>query len=234
MKHTGLLWVALLAAITAGCSRNESTTTKAPEHRAGGAAAGTGVAAANDAKGDEHFVHEVALMNMAAIELSRMALRMGASPQIKVLAQKMVDDHGAAGDKLKSVVTGSQIEWPLQLDDKHRKTVDDLAKKQGAEFDRGYVEAMVHAHQDLVAKLEPRLDLKTLADWQAAAAGRTQSKALPDPKVEMRDVEIRPEKSDNATTMKINQWAADMYPVTQKHLDTARTLENAPKEHSGS
>ena len=29
--------------------------------------------------------------------------------------------------------------------------------------------------------------------------------------------------------MKINQWAADTYPVAQKHLDTARTLENATK-----
>jgi hypothetical protein len=33
-------------------------------------------------------------------------------------------------------------------------------------------------------------------------------------------------------TMKINQWAADTYPVAQKHLDTARTLENATKKRS--
>jgi hypothetical protein len=32
--------------------------------------------------------------------------------------------------------------------------------------------------------------------------------------------------------MKINQWAADTYPVAQKHLDAARTLENAAKKPS--
>ena len=41
------------------------------------------------------------------------------------------------------------------------------------------------------------------------------------------------DKSDNEITIKINQWAADTYPVAQKHLDTARTLESATKKRSG-
>jgi hypothetical protein len=32
--------------------------------------------------------------------------------------------------------------------------------------------------------------------------------------------------------MKVNQWVADTYPVAQKGLDTARTLENATKPRS--
>jgi hypothetical protein len=94
------------------------------------------------------------------------------------------------------------------------------------------VEAMVHGHQDLGARLESRLDLQSLADWKTAAAARTQNQALPEPGVALRDVQIRPEKSDNALTMKINQWAAETYPVAQKHLDAARTLENATKKRS--
>ena len=46
----------------------------------------------------------------------------------------------------------------------------------------------------------------------------------------MRDVQVRPDKSDHEITMKINQWAADTYPVTQKHLDAVRALENAAQE----
>ena len=48
----------------------------------------------------------------------------------------------------------------------------------------------------------------------------------------MADVPVRPKKSDTEITMKVNQWAADTYPVAQKHLDTARTLENATKKRS--
>ena len=136
------------------------------------------------------------------------------------------------GHNLKSAVSGQPIKWPEQLDDKHRRTADDLSKEQGANFDRDYVKAMVEGHQDLAAKLESRLDVQSLADWKTAAAGRTDSKALPEPSSAMRDVQVRPNKSDNEVTMKINQWAADTYPVAQKHLDSARTLETATKKRS--
>ena len=71
------------------------------------------------------------------------------------------------------------------------------------------MKAMIQVHQDLAAKLESRLDVKSLAEWKTAAAGRTQRKTLPDPKVEMADVQVRPNKSDNEITMKVNQWAAE-------------------------
>jgi len=89
---------------------------------------------------------------------------------------------------------------------------------------------MIEGHQDLSAKLESRLDVQSLADWKTAAAGRTQSEALPEPNVALRDVAIRPFTSASEGTMKVNQWAADTYPIEQKHLDAARKLENATKE----
>ena len=119
-----------------------------------------------------------------------------------------------------------------QLDDKHRETANALAKKQGPEFDSEYLKAMIEGHQDLAAKLESRLDVQSLAEWKTAAAGRTERNALPDPKSAMADVQVRPNKSDNTITSRINQWAADTYPVVQKHLDNARALENATKKGS--
>jgi putative membrane protein len=236
MRRPGLLLVAVAAitmvTVIGACSKTEGT--KAPlSEKPGGrpGAVGTGGAGAN-VKSDSDFVHDVAIKTMAEIELSRMALDKATSLDIKSFAQTMIDDHGAAADKLKSVVSGHPIEWPAQLDEKHRKTADELGKKQGGDFEREYVKAMVDGHQDLAAKLESRLDVQSLADWKTAAAGRTQNKALPEPNVAMRDVEVRPDKSGNEITMKINQWAADTYPAAQKHLDTARTLDNATKKRS--
>jgi putative membrane protein len=225
MTRSGLLCVTVAAVIViGGCSRAEVTK---PEP----ASVGTGGAGA-DVRSDGDFVHDVASKNMAEVELSRMALDKATSPDIKAYAQKMIADHDAAGDKLKGVVSGQAIDWPAQLDDKHRETADELGKKQGADFEREYVKAMVEGHQDLAAKLETRLDVQSLTDWKTAAAGRTQSKALPEPNAELGDVAVRPNKSDSEITMKINQWAADTYPIVQKHLDTARMLENAAKKRS--
>jgi putative membrane protein len=236
MRRTGLMWVTVAAititTVISGCSKREGTNPNSSEQPAGrSGAVGTGGAGAN-LKSDDDFVRDVAVKNMAEVELSRMALDKSVNPDIKSFAQRIVDEHGAAGDKLKSIVSGQPIEWPAQLDDKHRKAADELAKKQGEDFDRDYVEAMVEGHQDLSAKLESRLDVQSVADWKTAAAGRTHSKALPEPKTAMGDVQVRPNKSDNEVTRRINQWAADTYPVAQKHLDTARTLENATKKRS--
>jgi predicted outer membrane protein len=233
MRRTGLLWVAVAAITTiiSGCSKTDSTRPPSSEQPAGrSGAVGTGGAGAH--LSDDDFLRDAALKNMAEVELGRMALDKATNPDIKSFAQRMIDDHGAAGNNLKSVLSGQAIEWPVQLDDKHRKTADELAKKQGADFDRDYVKAMVEGHQDLAAKLESRLDVQSLADWKTAAAGRTDSKALPEPNIAMRDVQVRPNKSDNEVTMKINQWAADTYAVVQKHLDTARTLETATNKRS--
>jgi putative membrane protein len=232
MKRTALLWIAVTASVIlmSGCSKTEGTKTPSSEQPgARPGAVGTGGAGAN-VKSDDDFVRDLAIMNMAEIELSRIALDKAASPAIKAFAQKMIDEHGVAGNKLKSVVSGQPIEWPAEIDDKHRKTVDELSKNQGAHFDREYVKAMIDGHQDFTAKLETRLDVQSLADWKTAAAGRTQTKALPDPNTQMRDVQIRPDKSGSEITTRINQWAADTYPVAQQHLDTARTLENGIKK----
>jgi putative membrane protein len=230
MRRTVLLWVAAIV-IAVGCSRTEST--KAPSQTPSGGTPAVGTSGnAERVKSDADFVQDVAMMNMAEVELSRIALAKATSPDVKSFAQRMIEDHGPAGDKLKDVTSGQAIQWPAHLDEKHKKTADDLVQKQGLELDRDYVKAMVYGHQDLGAKLESRLDLQSLADWKTAAAARTQNKALPEPGVALRDVQIRPEKSDNALTMKINQWAAETYPVAQKHLDTARTLENATKKRS--
>ena len=221
MNRAGLLCVVVAAALIGGCSRTEVAE---PEP----AAVGTGGAGA-DVKSDDDFVKDVAGKTMAEIELSRMALTKATSAEIKVFAQQLIADHDAAAHQLKSVVAGHPIAWPDQLDEKHRETADELAGKQGADFDREYLEAIVEGHQNLAAKLESRLDVQSLAAWKTAAAGRTQSQALPEPDAEMRDVAVRPNQGGSEITRKINQWAADTYPAAQKHLDTARRLENAAK-----
>ena len=231
MTRAGLLSVAVVTVMgIVGCSKTDRTVARTSEPAAERpAAVGTG-GAGGDVRSDAEFVHDIALKNLTEIELSRLALQKTVNPQIKSFAQMMVDDHGAAGSKLQSVVPADAIGWPDRLDDKHRKTVDELAAKQGADFDREYAKAMVDSHQDLAAKLESRLDVQSVQDWKTAAAGRTRDKALPNPATHMSDVEVRPAKGDNDVAQKINHWAAETYPVAQKHLDTARTLENATKK----
>src|SRR6185436_12392246 len=103
MKRTGRLSLAV-AAITiviSGCSKAEGPKPR-EESAARPGAVGTGGAGAT-VKEDDDFVRDVALKNMAEIELSRLALERASSTQVKALAQMMIDAHGTAGDQLKNI-----------------------------------------------------------------------------------------------------------------------------------
>ena len=231
MGRTRLFQVVLGAAIAiTGCSPEGGTTRSSTDPPK--ATVGAGGAGANLEK-DDDFVPDMAIKTVAAIELSRMALGKTASPEIKSFAQLVIGGHAVAGDKLKSVVSGGSIAWPAQLDDERRKTAEELAKKQGADFDREYLASMVASHEDLAAKLESRLDVQSLAEWKTAAAVRSQRGAMPSPTPGMAEVGVRANKSGNELTTKINGWAAETYPMVQKLLDTARTLRTAREKPSG-
>lgn len=48
-----------------------------------------------------------------------------------------------------------------------------------------------------------------------------------------RIVAIPPDRSDNPTTMRVNQFAADIYPIVDAHLEAAKALERSlEKRHS--
>lgn len=236
MRHSGLMRCAAAAitiGVVAGCSQPQpgDLPREADQSAERTSGVGAGGAGAN-LNTDEEFVRDVASKHRAQVELSRIALTKTAHPAIRSFAQTMIDEHSAAGEKLKSIVSGQPIQWPAQLDDRQKKIADELAGKQDGEFDDSYVEAMVDGHQNLAAKLESRLDVQSLADWKTAAAARTHSEALPDPKTALSDVRVRPNKGGNDLTVEINQWAADTYAATQKHLDTARRLRNETEKRS--
>lgn len=242
MRRMGVMAVALAAVIAVGC--NSSDNKAANDSTAVGTA---GRDNANISAGDRDFVRDVATMNMAEIELSRAALQRGAGADVKKFAQMMVNDHPAAGDKLKAFASQHQIEVPAQLDDKHRDLREKLMAKQGLDFDKDYADAMVDGHQDFVDKLESRIDKDTLSKWKAGRDGvrddvttrnpaakspENHGGANPDKDAKVEATAVTAERSDNPVTMGLNQWAAETYPVAFAHLEAAKALRDGVRKRS--
>jgi putative membrane protein len=223
MRRIGLLPLALAAVVAVGCNSNGRDTTTATTSDP--AAVGTAGEADRTkvSSADKDFVNELGIAGMAEVELGRMASERGANPEVKKFGKTMVDDHTAAGDKLKTIATQHNIPWPTTLDDKHRDLSDKLAKLQGPEFDREYMSAMVDGHDAVVDKLESRIDKATLAKWKTETTDQVAGQKA---KVEGKAVAVLPERSDNVITMAINQWAAETYPTVQAHLTSAKALKN--------
>ena len=223
MKRTCFLYLALVAVLAGGCRANDPDKAAAPP--ADSAAIGT--SGAGDIRAaDRDFVRDVALAGMAEIEMARLALERGADANVKKFAQMMMDDHGKAGSRLQAAAAPHRLEIPAQLDDDHRDKAKKLSEKSAADFDLAYADAMVEGHEDMVDRLEARIDRDTLAEWKTKNHDPVTGK-----KVEAKGeaVAVMAEKSDNPVTLSLNQWAAETYPVAFAHLQAAKDLQKGVK-----
>ena len=225
MKRIGFLSIVLAAVVAVGCESNRRANTT---NTGDPAAVGTAGEADRSkvSSGDKDFVNDLTIANLAEVELGKMATERSTNAEVKKFGQMMVDDHTAAGDKLKAVASQHNIPVPTALDDKHIELRDKLAKLQGADFDREYSSAMADGHEAVLDKLGSRVDKGDLAKWKTEMADRISGK-----KVEERGqlVAVLPEKSDNPVTTSINQWAAEVYPTVQAHFEAAKTLDGGLK-----
>ena len=118
---------------------------------------------------DAKFTTQAAVGGMAEVELGKLALEKSSNPQVKEFATMMVKDHGMANTELMAIAKQKNITLPSTVDDEHKKKMDDLSKKTGADFDKAYVSAMVDGHKSTLKLMEDEskngkdADLKSFA-----------------------------------------------------------------------
>jgi putative membrane protein len=222
MRSIGFLTIVLAAGVVIGCDRNNHANATS------GAGSAVGTAGASErskvTRSDKSFVHDMAIANMAEVELAKLVPERSTDTEVKKFAQLMIDDHTKSLNSLKAIAAQHNVPVPTELDAKHLRLREKLAKWHGNEFERNYLDAMVDEHEDALDALEPRVDEAKLAEWKAELADRVEGKKA----VERAEVvAIIPEKSDNPLTMSLNEWAAGAYPIVRAHLDAAKVLKIA-------
>jgi putative membrane protein len=227
MRSIVFLTIGLSLAAVIGCDRNRADGTS----RADSAVGTAGESDRNKVtRGDKSFVRDMAIANMAEVELAKLVPERSTDDEIKKFAQLMIDDHTKSLDSLKAIAAQHNIPVPAELDPRHMRLRDKLAKWHGNEFERNYMEAMIDEHEDMLDELEERVDEARLAEYKAEIADRLAGKKA----VERAEVvAVLPEKSDNVVTMSLNEWAATAYPIVRAHVEAARLLKVAVDKRFG-
>lgn len=123
---------------------------------------------------DRGFAEEAAMGGLAEVQLGKLAQSNAQNADVKKFAERMVTDHGKANDELMSIMGQKGIPSPTELKGKHKSNYDRLAKLNGAEFDRAYMNAMVKDHETDVKAFERESNNGKDPDLKAFA-----SKTLP-------------------------------------------------------
>ena len=119
---------------------------------------------------DAKFAKNAAGGGMAEIQLSKLAEQKSTNDKIKDFAAMMVTDHGKAGDSLAMIAKNKNIALPTALDTDHQKKYDELSKKSGRDFDKGYVMCMVDDHNGALKLMKDEAVNGKDADLKAFAS----------------------------------------------------------------
>jgi putative membrane protein len=159
------------------------------------------------------FVNDMAVAGLAEVQLGKLAELKASSPDVKAFGQMMVRDHSQPNAELKRIASQIGVTPPADLDAKHKDLLDRLAKLEGAEFDREYINAMVQGHE-VLTKLKSRAERRMTSTQPGAAAPKSGAESVG-----------TAGKGEQA----LNQWAAKTLPVVQKHLERAQVLQKKLK-----
>jgi len=143
---------ALLLAIGAGTTasaQSYGTATQNPAAKGSDTAKATMLSST-----DRDFMTKAAAGGMAEVQLGELAQKNAASDAVKQFGQRMVQDHGKAGEELKQLASAKGVQLPTALDRKHTQDMARLQKLSGADFDREYMKHMVDDHKKDVGEFQ--------------------------------------------------------------------------------
>jgi putative membrane protein len=149
-------------------------------------------------KADNKAIMDMAMVNMAEVEMGKMAQSKSQNAEVKTFAQQMIDDHTKGLSEVQAVAQAKGITLPTELDAKHKAMAAKLAKLEGEKFDKEYMKvggtgghkealAMLNKNEKsakdadvkgLATKMKPTVEqhLKAAQQMPAAKPGTTSGK----------------------------------------------------------
>lgn len=124
-------------------------------------------------KDDAKFATDAADGSMAEVELGKMALRKTHIASLRKFAEMMVADHGSANQELQAIARKKAIALPADVDNDYKRKIADLDNKQGEDFNKAYVDAMISGHKKTLDMMDKEArhgkdpDLKAFAEKMA-------------------------------------------------------------------
>ncbi len=118
----------------------------------------------------KEFVNEAAQGGMSEVQLGSLAIEHAGSDAVRHFGQMMVSDHSLANSELKALAKRKNMDLPAEVSSSQKSISDKLAKLNGAEFDKEYVDTMVKDHEDDVKEFQSQADKSKDEDVKAYAA----------------------------------------------------------------
>jgi putative membrane protein len=96
---------------------------------------------------DAEFIVNVASSGMLELELSKLAQQKAATPSVRALAQRLVQQNGQVSTALRNLAQQKNLMLPSGLGGDQQKVYADLSALTGTQFDKQFVTTMAESHK---------------------------------------------------------------------------------------
>lgn len=103
---------------------------------------------------DSEFLVDQAEVNLAEIEIGKLAQTKGTNPEVKKFGKMLVDDHTKAASEVSALAKAKNFTLPTSLTEDGQEEYKKLNEKSGADFDKKFADMMIDGHEKAIKKLE--------------------------------------------------------------------------------
>jgi putative membrane protein len=121
---------------------------------------------------DTEFAVDVTDGLMLEVKLGVLAQEHGNSLKVKEFGKLMVEEQTKVNEELKSLSSKKNISLPVGLSDKSQKKYDELAKKNGADFDKAFAKTVAKGHRDVIALFQRESETGSDNELREWASGK--------------------------------------------------------------
>ena len=149
------------------------------------------------ARSDRKFIENAAKGGLFEVQVAKLAESKASDPAVKDFAKMLADQHTNANNELTQLANSKGVELPAGPGFMQRHSVNSLAKRSGADFDKHFVsEVGIKDHQKDIKDFE-----KTAKDVKDPDLKAFIDKTLPTLREHLAQAQKLPEAGNNTNAM---------------------------------
>ena len=124
---------------------------------------------------DSEFLVDAAEIDLAEIEIGKLAQQKSTNPDVKSLGKMLVDAHEKSAAELKTLAGSKNFSLPTSITEDGKEAYDKLNKETGTDFDKKFVDAAVDAHENAIDKFKIAAENANDAEVKAWASKNVET-----------------------------------------------------------
>ncbi|WP_281234138.1 DUF4142 domain-containing protein [Flavobacterium gelatinilyticum] len=103
---------------------------------------------------DSEFLVDQAEINLAEIEIGKLAQQKSTNPEVKKFGKMLVDEHTKSASEVSALAKSKNFTLPASLTEEGQDEYKKLNEKSGVDFDKKFADMMIDGHEKAIKKLE--------------------------------------------------------------------------------